>query len=142
MEVVVLGVADADKENDQVNDGCARPSVKATMGPRGGVCTLRRGVLAKVLLLVLAEDALGLDLGGGTSGEFLVEADDTLHADSIRGGANGLSLIHSGQFSNMISQAPSGTNSIVGRPASQKSLASTTRSSKNVQSAVVIHRGR
>ena len=92
MEVVVLGVADADEENDEVNDGCVRPSVNQMMGAelKGGFRTLDRGVLAKVLLLVLAEDAGGLDLGGGTSGELLVEADDTLHADSIRSSANGL----------------------------------------------------
>jgi hypothetical protein len=43
-----------------------------------------------VLGLVSAEETLSLDLGGGTSGKLLVEADDTLHADSIRSGANGL----------------------------------------------------
>lgn len=43
-----------------------------------------------MLGLVLAQNALGLGLGGGSSGEFLVEADDALHADGIGSGANGL----------------------------------------------------
>jgi hypothetical protein len=73
MEVVVLGVTNTDEEDNQVNDGLASR------------------VLAEVLGLVSAEETLSLDLGGGTSGELLVEADDTLHADSIRSGANGLS---------------------------------------------------
>jgi len=72
VEVVVLEVTDADKEDNQVND------------------RLASGVLAEVLGLVSAEETLSLDLGGGTSGELLVEADDTLHADSIRSSANGL----------------------------------------------------
>lgn len=72
MEIVVLGVTNTDEEDNQVNDG---------LGSR---------VLAEVLGLVSAEETLSLDLGGGTSGKLLVEADDTLHADSIRSGANGL----------------------------------------------------
>lgn len=55
------------------------------------VCrTSRRWILAEVPGLVAAEETLGLDLGGGTSGEFLVEADDTLHANGIGSRANGL----------------------------------------------------
>jgi hypothetical protein len=72
MEVVVLGVTNTDKEDNQVNDG---------LGSR---------VLAEVLGLVSAEETLSLDLGGGTSRKLLVETDDTLHADGIRSGANGL----------------------------------------------------
>ena len=52
--------------------------------------TLRRRVLAKVLSLVFAENAGGLDLGSRATGELLVEVDDTLHADSVRGSTNGL----------------------------------------------------
>lgn len=52
--------------------------------------TLRRGVLSKVLGLVSAENASGLDLRGRSPREFLVEGDDTLHLDGVGGGANGL----------------------------------------------------
>lgn len=52
--------------------------------------TLRRRVLAKVLGLVFAENAGGLDLGSSATGKLLVEVDDTLHADSVRGSTNGL----------------------------------------------------
>ena len=45
-----------------------------------------------MLGLVAAEEAAGLDLGGGAAGELLVEADDALHADGIGGGADGLSV--------------------------------------------------
>lgn len=53
--------------------------------------TLDGRVLAEVLGLVSAEEALGLDLGGRTTGKFLVEADDTLHAQGIGSSANCLS---------------------------------------------------
>lgn len=52
--------------------------------------TLGRRVLAKVLGLVSAEDAGGLDRGSGTTGELLVEVDDALHAKGVRGSTNGL----------------------------------------------------
>lgn len=52
--------------------------------------TLARRVLAKVLGLVPAEEAGGLDLRSRTPGELLVEVDDALHADGIRGSTNGL----------------------------------------------------
>jgi hypothetical protein len=52
--------------------------------------TLRRRVLAKVLGLVSAEKAGGLDLGGRAAGKLLVEVDDALHAKSVRGSTNGL----------------------------------------------------
>ena len=52
--------------------------------------TLSSRVLAEVLGLVSAEKTGGLDLRGGATGELLVEVDDTLHADSIGGGANRL----------------------------------------------------
>ena len=52
--------------------------------------TLRRRVLAKVLGLVFAEKAGGLDLGSRATGELFVEVDDTLHAHSVRGSTNGL----------------------------------------------------
>lgn len=52
--------------------------------------TLCARVLAEVLRLVLAPETLGLHVGGGTTGELLVEADDTLHADSIGSSADGL----------------------------------------------------
>lgn len=96
MEVVVLGIANGNEEDNGVDDGCKSivsiNSVLAELS-RGNVRTLATGVLAKVLGLVSAEETLGLDLGSGTSGKLLVEADDTLHADSIRSGANGLCLI-------------------------------------------------
>ena len=60
--------------------------------PRGGRRTLAGRVLAEVLSLVATEEAAGLDLGGGASGELLVEADDALHAKGIGGGADGLRL--------------------------------------------------
>ena len=62
------------------------PTCKHGEGSRTG----GGSVLAEVLGLVAAEEALGLDLGGGTSGELLVKADDTLHAQGIRSGANRL----------------------------------------------------
>lgn len=86
MEVVVLGITNADEEDNSVNDGL------------GG------GVFAKVLGLVSTEETLSLDLGGGTSGEFLVEADDALHADGIRSGTDcllfyaNMSASHSSTF--------------------------------------------
>lgn len=52
--------------------------------------TLRRRVLAEVLMLVLPEDARGLDLRGGASGQLLVELDDALHAQGVGGSTNGL----------------------------------------------------
>lgn len=93
VEVVVLDVTDADKEDNQVNDSYNTITVRIQhLNPilRECVRTLASGVLAEVLGLVSAEETLSLDLGGGTSGELLVEADDTLHADSIRSSANGL----------------------------------------------------
>lgn len=50
------------------------------------------GILAEVTGLVATEETLGLDFGGGTTGELLVEADDSLHAQSVRSSANGLSI--------------------------------------------------
>ena len=55
-----------------------------------GKRTLSRRVLAKVLSLVSAEETGGLDLGSRSSGKFLVEADNALHADSIRSSADSL----------------------------------------------------
>lgn len=53
--------------------------------------TLRRGVLAaEVLGGVAAEDASGLSLGGGTTGELLVEVDNALHANGVGVRAKGL----------------------------------------------------
>lgn len=52
--------------------------------------TLSGRVLAEVLGLVAASNAGGLDLRGGATGKLLVEVDDALHAESIRGSANGL----------------------------------------------------
>lgn len=52
--------------------------------------TLGGRVLAKVLGLVSAKETSGLNLGSRASGELLVEVDDTLHADSIRGGTESL----------------------------------------------------
>lgn len=52
--------------------------------------TLDGGVLAKVLGLVPAERAASLNLRSGSTRELLVEADDTLHAQSVGGRANRL----------------------------------------------------
>lgn len=52
--------------------------------------TLPCRVLAKVLGLVSTEEAGGLDRGSGTTGELLVEVDDALHAEGVRGSTNGL----------------------------------------------------
>ena len=60
---------------------------------RGGRRTLAGRVLAEVLSLVATEEAAGLDLGGGASGELLVEADDALHAEGVGGGADGLTAV-------------------------------------------------
>ena len=49
-----------------------------------------RGVLAKVTGLVAAEETLGLDLRGGATRKLLVEADDTLHAQSVGSTTNSL----------------------------------------------------
>lgn len=43
-----------------------------------------------MLGLVATEKTLGLNLGGGATGELLVETDDALHAQSIGGGTDGL----------------------------------------------------
>lgn len=50
-------------------------------------------VLAKVLGLVPAEDALGLHLGSRSSGEFFVEVDDALHARGTGSATDGLERI-------------------------------------------------
>lgn len=51
--------------------------------------TFRRGIGAgKVLGLVPSQKTLSLDGGSRASGQFLVEAHNTLHADGIGGGAN------------------------------------------------------
>lgn len=55
-----------------------------------GIPTRSTGVLAKVLGLVSSEETGGLDLRGGATGKFGVEVDDTLHADGIGVGTNGL----------------------------------------------------
>lgn len=52
--------------------------------------TRNGSVLAEVLGLVTAEETLSLDLGGGTTGKLLVEADDTLHAQSVGSSTNSL----------------------------------------------------
>ena len=50
------------------------------------------GLLAKVLLLVAAEEALGLDGRGRAPGELLVKVDDTLHAQGIGSRSNSLKV--------------------------------------------------
>lgn len=56
-----------------------------------------------MLGLVAAEDAGGLDLGSGAPREFLVEADDALHADSVGSSADGLRALSA---SNLLGLAP------------------------------------
>lgn len=51
-----------------------------------------------MLSLVSTEEASGLDLGSCAPGEFLVEADDTLHADGIRGRTNSLDIAPRRQY--------------------------------------------
>lgn len=63
----------------------------ATFGTRSR--TLGGWVLAKVLGLVSAQNAGGLDVGGGATGKLLVEVDDALHGDAIGVGANRLLLV-------------------------------------------------
>ena len=97
MEVVVLSVAESNKGANYVDERCvflsafdrARASAEGLM-PVLGSRTHGRGVLAEVGLLVAAEETLGLGLGGSASRELLVEADDLLHADSVRGRPNSL----------------------------------------------------
>lgn len=43
-----------------------------------------------MLGLVAAEKTLGLNLGGGATGELLVETDDALHAQGIGSGSDRL----------------------------------------------------
>ena len=54
--------------------------------------TLGGRVLAEVLGLVSTEKTRGLDLGSGTPGKLLVEADDTLHANGIGSSADSLTV--------------------------------------------------
>jgi hypothetical protein len=61
--------------------------------------TCSGSVFPKVSSLVPAEDALSLDRWSGTSGKFLVEADDALHANCIRCCANRLVLTSALPFS-------------------------------------------
>lgn len=69
--------------------------------------TRDRGVLAEVTGLVAAEKTLGLDLGSGTTGELLVEADDTLHTQGVGSSANGLLFTQICQLSRSFSPCPS-----------------------------------
>ena len=91
MEVVVLCVAKGNQGSDNMDKGCVewsafRPSrVDRPVSSIYGVRTHSGSVLAEVSLLVAAEEALGLLLGGSASRQLLVEAHDLLHADSIRG---------------------------------------------------------
>ena len=60
---------------------------------RGGRRTLAGRVLAEVLSLVASEETGRLDLRSWASGELLVEANNALHADGIRGRTDGLSIV-------------------------------------------------
>lgn len=55
--------------------------------------THRCWVLAKVLGLVTAQNASGLNLGSRAPGKLLVEVDNALHGDAIGVGANSLGEI-------------------------------------------------
>ena len=97
MEVVVLSVANSDKGANYVDERCVFWSVLCRTRVSAGVSisilgahTHSRGILAKVGLLVAAEESLGLGLGGSAARQLLVEAHDLLHADSIGGGADSL----------------------------------------------------
>lgn len=52
--------------------------------------TLDRWVLAEVLGLVTTEETSGLDLGGRSLGQLLVEVDHALHRDGVRVGTDRL----------------------------------------------------
>ena len=62
------------------------------LGSVGTRRTHRGWVLAEVLGLVFAEEALCLDLWSGSTWELLVEAHNTLHADSILSSTEALFL--------------------------------------------------
>ena len=92
VEVVVLSVANSDKGANYVDERCVFWSVFRRTRVSAGVSisvlgahTHSRGILAKVGLLVAAEESLGLGLGGSAARQLLVEAHDLLHADSVRG---------------------------------------------------------
>jgi hypothetical protein len=97
VEVVVLSIADANKQSQNVDDGCNEElsvSTMASLLPQEDISRLKRTldgrVFSEVLCLVTAEETLGLDLGGSATGKFLVEADNSLHAKSIGSTANRL----------------------------------------------------
>lgn len=75
MEVVVLGVTDRENDGNGVRNWCAGR------------------ILAKVLGLISSEDALCLDLGSWASWKFLVEANNSLHANRILCSSNPLHAI-------------------------------------------------
>jgi hypothetical protein len=58
--------------------------------PVDGIRTPSGRLLAHVLLLVAAEEALAVGLGSWATGQLLVEAHNLLHADGIGRGADGL----------------------------------------------------
>lgn len=57
------------------------------------VLTGTRGVLAEVAGLVTADEASGLNLGGGTTGKTSVEVHHALHASGILSGTDGLDMV-------------------------------------------------
>ena len=84
MEVVVLSVADADQEDDSVNDSCIHVSISADgLSPWSYEHTCAGWILSEMLCLVSTKETLWLDLWSRATRKLLVETDYSLHACGI-----------------------------------------------------------
>ena len=99
MEVVILCIAERDQEANGVDECCTRLVLGLCPCPEHvsvgfeGKRTPSRGVLAHEPLLVPSKKAAALRLRRWAARKLLVEADDLVHANSIGGGADGLSAV-------------------------------------------------
>lgn len=101
MEVVVLSVTDGNEEGNCVDKSWPLIStILIQIDTDAHTCG--RSVLSEVLCLVSAHKSLWLDLGSRTTGKLLIEANYTLHADSIFGGAESLFLISHISFNSLV----------------------------------------